>query len=634
MRAGAARILLALVATAAACADSKATKSDPCLPLPAAQRRSLTANPHGGSLYWLEAIRARDFDSELDIHWKLVRYDVRARRVHDVAVNVGSPLLSQGDDLLALRFDAKGAITRFGRDGTIQALTPSHFDVEDVERINDRDLAFLATGEGPRAVYTLDLNNPRPRHVVDADSLLTSAGGNIFAVAKGEGIAIEPSTGARTSFTPRESYVPLATEQIEVEFDQVLAYSMLDGAMRKVHTEREPWRLVYSPGAILARTAPKDGRSKAVWIKPGTVVPLPPVLGGTSIVGVTELEGQHWALIGHNTANYIGDLADVSPEVDVCLLPSSGSFERATRYIPQRYEAKHRALMAAASRHAPDASLQVFDADNGEPVTLEIHVKDEVGSDLAAMRERVRSLHRGVTSVLGDREIRTRVHFRDKRSAVQRWRRSRLRDRTFVGMGDALMSDPSDVDVELRDLARATKDGKLTCSGTLVNRGTASLEGHVIRCIYGDRNRTIAVPALEPGASFAFDQSYDVDEDATAWVEVYRGSEPVEFLSTKYEAQMERVFTLATKIFADTGLALDTHDPADDEISVTLVSPSTFESVSEADRREAANKAFEGYQALRAIYDVPETTPLSLRIAVQGRPVSYDYDGKTLTTDD
>ncbi len=627
------RAVVVIVACGAACSSANRDQPGACLPLEGAQRRSLIADPLGDGLYWLEAEGIRDFDGEVAIHWNLVRFDLRTRRHEVIAPYIGSPLVPHGDGLLALRFDGTARIARFGRDGTVEDLTPDDLDVVDYEPMDHGNLAFLADGNGPRAAYTLNLDRPKPKYLVDADTLLSAFGGHVFTVTKdNEGIAIDPLTRATARFKPTKHYWPLATDLLEVEDSQVVAHGMLDGRARTKLSRKGAWRFIYRPGAILARTAPHDSLSEAFLLTPGFVTALPAVIGGASLLDVTELDGDRWALVGHNTAHYLGDLVDTGSEADVCLLPRSGSVAFPTRDVPKRYEPKAAELFAASHREAPGSTLQLFDGDD-TPVILDIRVKERAGSDVSLMRETARKLHHRVTSVLGDREIKTRVTFLDERTAVQRWRRSRLRERTFVGMGDALMADPSELAVELRDRSATMENGKITCSGTVANIQSTKLAGLSIHCIDGDRGRTIPVPDLAPGATFSFEQTYDVDADAHPHVEVYSAHDPVEFLDTVYETRMRQIFDLATSVYGQTGFALFGHD-AGKTITVTVHSPPTFTTLTQAERVRFATMAYNAYAALREIYASPPGTALLLKIIVQTQPVSYEFDGSTLTTFD
>jgi hypothetical protein len=625
------RALVLVVLAVAACGRPTSDEPGTCLALPGARRRSLIADPAGKGLYWLEAERIRDWDGDIDVHWNLVHFDLRTRRSERVSTYNGSPLIANGEDVLGLRYNGNAAIARFRRDGTVEDLTPDYLDVLDFELVKG-GLVFIAEGEGPRAAYSMTLEGSSPTYLVDADTLLATAGDKVFLRTKDAGIALDLHTGARSSFKPSKHLTPLASDEVEVEDWRIVAHSMLDGSVRPLLPAKLPWDLRYSPGAVLARTPPDHELSEAVLLTPGDAITLPTLTGGTSLLGVTVGSGDRWALVGHNTANYLGDLAEIDPEADVCLLPATGTVAFPTRVVPKRYEATSSALFDTLERVWPGAKLQLFDGEDS-PVTLDIRVKEPAAADAARMRDTARKLHHGVTSVLGDREIRTRVTFLDERNAVVRFRRSRMRERAFVGMGDALMRDPSEDTVELRDGSGSIADGKIKCSGAVINTQSAKLAGLSVHCIWGDRVRTIAVPELAPGASFAFDQTYDVDADANLHIQIYRGPDPVEFFDTGYEARMKQVFDLAATVYAASGLALDTHSTTDD-IVVSVRAQSSFASLPEAERARFVTKAYEGYGALREIYKLPVTTSMQLRVIVQGLPITYEYDGTTLTTID
>ena len=141
--------------------------------------------------------------------------------------------------------------------------------------------------------------------------------------------------------------------------------------------------------------------------------------------------------------------------------------------------------------------------------------------------------------------------------------------------------------------------------------------------------RTIAVPDLEPGGTFAFEQTYDVDEDATPHIEVYRGSEPIDVFDTKWDAKMRAVLELATLAYTETGFALEYHSTKDD-IEVTGEMPPSFETRAQDEQKRAAKAVYDRYTALRGIYGSPAEARLSIRIHVQARPATYDYDGEQL----
>lgn len=607
-----------------------ADKPGECLSLPGAVRHTLVADPRARALYWMEPVRGLDFDADQRSYLNLVRYDLRARHREVILDHVLPPLHVVNDNLLVRRSTGMATwLARIAPDGTVQALTPDELDVIDVEVIDPNTLAVLADGDGARAVYTIELDRPRPHHLIDADILLSTAFGRVFVVSDETGIGIDWRTGQRQPTFWTKGGSPQGSDLWYVADAGVKAHGMSSRDDRTVVPTRASWDLRHQAGSVLARTPPKDGRSRAVLLSGGAATELPTVVGGASILGTARLGQQIWALVGHNTANYERDLGLTDAEADVCLLPKAAAVSFPTRTIPRRFVGVEDRLRLARAREAADATLQVLDGDGG-PTTVYIDLKKESGgADFAKMRARTRELHERVTSILGELEARTLVTFADGRTGVHRWRRDRLRYRTSIGIGDALLSDPRDFDVELRDSNNVKTGDQILCAGTLVNLLDRRLENLEIRCIAGDRTQIIAVSALEPAASHAFSQTFSADEHASPSLQVFAGREPLVVRTMAYEAQAEKVYEIAARVVTETRLVLDEHEVGD-ELSVNLNAPRDFPQRTDAERLLAATKAFQQLEALRSVYELRPDTPLVLHLQVDLSELVYDFDGQRL----
>jgi hypothetical protein len=586
----------------------------------------------GGGFYWIELVPVRSYDGDVERFTRLFRYDLATGRAEAVRDNIGSPLVAVGRDLLGLRLADKSEVVKVDRNGWVQGLTPDTLDVIDFEPADEHTIVFIADGVGPRAIFKLDLFNPRPTYVADADVLLDVSDGRVFALTGDDGFAIDLGSGARTAFKPPKHIFPVGHVMLEVEQSSVTAYDMLDGKTRPVAPRAGKWRLLYSSGTVLARTPATDNRSDAFLVKPTELEELPTLLGGTTLLGVTTVGQDRWALVGQNTINYSGDLADTASEADICLLPTTPTVTFPARFVPKRYLEKAKVLFDNAGTIDKKSTLQLFE-DEGAPVTLELRVAERAGSDFEVMRKRALEVDRTLTELLDDHEIRTQVRFRDERVAIRRWRRARMRERTFVGMGDIHLSDPSELDVELRDRSDSMNEHKIHCSGTVVNTRPMPQDALSVRCIYGDRKRVIDVPVLAPGATFAFDQTYEVGNDASPVIEIARRGEAIEFYDTKFEQRTQQEFELAAKIYDDTGLALDWHR-TDDRFVVAVKSVASYETLSEDQRLRLAQQAYKAFEGLRSLEPVPDDAKLVLRIDLFESPTYYEFDGSKLKTFD
>lgn len=618
---------LVLAVCALACGRPHKEPENGCLELSPARRDSLTVAPDGQSLYWLERTRNYDFDADLHATWQLVQHDLRTRRTERILDNVTAPIRFIGGQLLAVQKSASWRIVLRGSDGHTQELTPTYLDVLDVEILDAHTIVFLADGDGARAVYVLDVANQRPYHLVDADVLLSASAGRVFARLGDEVLVVDVKTRTTTKVPFIKRSQPQAERLIYVEDENVMVHDMVTHASRPLITTRRSWKVVYIGDTTLVRTAPKANHSYAYLIVGDTVQPLPTVLGGASILDATNVGKQTWALIGHNTANFIGDLADTAAEVDVCRLPSAGVVTYPTRQVPARFTDKAEQLFRAIEAASPGATLGISD-DHDQPVTLFLELKKEFGArDVDSMRKRVRTLHGDITRIFHDREVRTEVMFADRRTASVRWKRDRLRARTQVGMGDAMILDPEDFDFEVSNLVNEKHEGKITCSGTLRNLTHRALSGVDVKCS-GNRKHLIHFDKLDDNEARPFSQTFDVSEDdEAAYVEVLVDSKLHEAFDADYQTRAMAIFTLATDAYAATGLSLLSHDVGDEKITVALRGAPELLARDAAQQETAVTSAYAKYLELRRIYGVDEKRLISVHVSFELSETTFNYDG-------
>jgi hypothetical protein len=510
--------------------------------------------------------------------------------------------------------------------GAVQDIVEGHFEVTDYELIDDHTLALLVAGDGERAVYTVDLDRPRPQHLIDADILLSTSQGRVFVVTKDDqGILIDPKSRAQQTFTWTAGSVPVEDNLLFVKDQSVVTRNMRSGNDRPIISHARDWKLRHQSGSVLARTPPRNEVSYAALFTNGEVRNLPDVRGGASIISTTNVGDQVWALVGHNTTNYIGDLAKTDAEADICLLPKSGHVTFATRAAPARFVDRWQKLNDAAA--ALGGKVQILE-NHLEPVTVYVALeKVPGGMDHVQMRKHVEAVHARVTSYLGDREIQTEVRFSDGRTGIQRWRRSRLRDRIIVGMGDALVPDPASFDVEVPDLKYDEHDKRARCKGTLVNTQARALEDIHIRCWHG-RTPEHVVAKIEPGARHSFEVSNE-DIEASQSLQVVLDGERLEVMRSDINARRQKVFELAVQIHDETGLTLYSHD-IDEDISLTVEAEAPFVKLSSEEQTKVAADALKRFDGLRAIYEAEKSTLDSMTISVRAMDVSYYFDGKKL----
>jgi hypothetical protein len=516
----------------------------------------------------------------------------------------------------------------------VQAMTPDRFDVLDVEPIDDRSIAILAHVAGRRAVYTLDLDRPSPRHLIDASILLSAAGGRVFVVTdESKGIAIDVAGKDPKPFEWRTRNQPHATDLIFVDDEHVVARSMADGTTRVVVPDRRRWVVVHQTGSVLARTPVDDDSSHAYLITSGGAEVLPVVRGGTSILAAARSGVDTWALVGHNTSNFDGDLADTYAETDVCKLPKQDAVAYPTRNTPARFGAIESRFFEAADAFAANAPLQIVD-DPGQPTTVVIELAEPGGAAFAAMRERARAFHREVASLIGERAARTKVWFDDDRSAIVRWHRDRLREVASAGIGDAAVVDPADFDVELRDRKVVIDGTKVSCSGVLHPIG-ATLENLRLGCIRDDREQTIHIASIPPDG-YRFDATFEAKPGDEVELAIFKDREPLFVFQTTFVGRLRQAFDVAADVHARTSLVLASHDVnrSDATIDVYVAAPPDWGERTDDTRRLAAQRAYTHFEQLRTIYELPATATLTLHVDVKRSIHDYTFDGATLEPTD
>lgn len=612
-------------------------KRDECLPLPAAVRAELVADPNGQWLYWLERNRNYDYDADMNESWHLMGYNVRTRQTELVVDDASGPIMFIGGQLLVTQHTARVRLMLRTSDGHTQEVTPTWLDIEDVEPVDAHTIAFLATGDGPRAVYMLDVNEQRSYHLADADTLLSSAGGKVFTRVEDEVVIVDARTRETTTVPWIKKSIPQGDRLLYVEKGNVLASNMVTHATASLVTTNRPWRLTYQGASTLARTAPAENRSYAYLITGDAVTPLPTVVGGASILGTAQIgkDGKDtWALIGHNSANYIGDLAKTDAEVDVCLLPTTSEVTYPTRQVPARFSAQEDQLFDTLRATSPGATMGLLD-QSGEPPTMFVDLKKEFAArDLDAMRKRVREIYDAMTRWLHDREIRTEILYADKRTAILRWKRDRLRTRTLVGMGDALIGDRADFDFEVSNLENTRADGKITCRGALLNLTHRALASVDIKCS-GNRKHLIHIDNLGPDEARAFSQTFEISPVGEgAYVEIMVDGKSSEPFDADANATVTSVFELATEVYGSTGLWLTAHEVDEDEIVVHLRGETKLLDETPTTVEQTLQNAYKRYSQLRTIYDVEAARPLRLAVDFDPSETTLSYDGDRMTRDD
>ncbi len=614
-------MLAAIASSGAGCkarepAASETALAPSCLALPGTQRRSLRADPAGKGLYWLERVHVRDFEGELAMSDRLVRYDLGTRKLEVLLDDVVPPLHVLGERVVIPYAD--GTMFRLAmveRGGRVQSLLPAFLTVSDVEQIDDHTLAVLASGDGDPAIYTLDLDEPRPTLLVHAEELISVAGGKVFARHHGAAMMVDLRTAAREPLALPLGLTPQGADSWRVEDSTVRVRAHATGVERTVIEDAAAWRLIYQPGSVIARTPTDVGPSRAFLLQGGAATPLPTLVGGTAIFSTTQLGDTLWALVGHNSNHVLGDLWEVGSEADVCSLPATGEVKLPSRQLPARFRKQQLRFFRALAEALPEVPWQVFE-EAGAPTTLYAELPEAGGTDVAAQRARVRDIHAKVTSLLQDREVRTFLYFKDGRTAVQRWRRSRLRDRTLVGFADVFFSDPADDDVEIRDLDNRSHGAtQLTCAGTLVNLTAQPLQDVRVRCSNAAFKAVIPVGELGPQQQRTFSKTFElVEDDEAPLFEVYSGRAPLAVRDAGEEAKVQQRYDLVVQVQAASGMILRNSTNDADALVLELQAPDGFTRRPDPERTAVLAGVHAQFATARALFAGDPELPVTLRI--------------------
>lgn len=627
---------LVILSFAAGCGHKKSSsrydEPNTCLAVQPALRYHLQASPDGVSVYWLEATRQYDYNNIFRSFDNLVRYDLRDRRADVLLDHVERPLVIRDDDVYTRRKRGEvRELVRVNRRKEVQVLTPDYLDVLDIAEADEKTLVFLADGDGNRAVYRYEIDRPRYHYLGDATELYGVDGDRVYVAAKDGATVINLKTAIATPLGDVKRDVAHGRFLYTVVDETVHALDLANGNDKVVIDKKAKWRLYDQYDSVIARTGPVDDRSMAYTLVNGVPKQLPNVIGGTSLFGTSKAGNKMWALVGHNSANTLGDPADTVAESDVCVLPDGGPAVFKTRIVPGRYLAKQSKLMAALQQHVPGAGVQISE-DFDYPVTVSVTMHTEFGgTDWKRMRERVKEVHEEATALVEDKNIRTDIEFADHRIAFRAWRRDRLRERTFVGMGTALMSDRAEYDVEVQGLVNKWGDKGLDCIGTLINLTGKTFENVTVRCS-AERSRSIKIPVLEPHASVPFNKTFLYDDDQSGpFFEVYDDKyDPLETYYTEHEARMKVLVDVALAEYGVSGFQLLSHT-TDKKIDVRVLAPETFATRPEGAKTAIARAAYKRYEAIRTLFDVSPYATYSLEIDIRGSSDIYDFDGTTLT---
>jgi hypothetical protein len=178
-------------------AKHEAAVTSGCLDLPHVFRTALRADPRGGGLYWLEREVGRDYDGDDASVDRLVRLDLKTQRTTVIYEPINTPIqFTKDGDVLVLSKRGENQALLHIRDGFVQSLLPSYFDVKDVEPIDGARFAILAGADSKWRVFTLDLDAPRPVHLYDANVLLSAVRGTVFVRDGNKTLAVDTETGA------------------------------------------------------------------------------------------------------------------------------------------------------------------------------------------------------------------------------------------------------------------------------------------------------------------------------------------------------------------------------------------------------------------------------------------------------
>lgn len=633
MRVAACCLLIALAGCGNKKKSSRYDEPSTCLAVPPALRYHLQAAPDAISVYWLEAVRQYDYNNIFRSFDNLVRYDLRDRRAEVMLDHVERPLVIREGDVYTRRKRGEvRELVRVNRRKEVQVLTPDYLDVIDMSEADANTLVFLADGDGNRAVYRFSLDQPRYHYLGDATELYGVNGDRVYVSAKDGATVINLKTGVQTPLGEVTRDVAHGRFLYTVKDEVIHALDLASGDDKVIVDKKAKWRVYDQYDSVLARTAPDDDRSMAYMLVDGAAKPLPNVIGGTSLFGTSKVGNKMWALIGHNTANTLGDPADTVAESDVCVLPEGGPAVFKSRIVPGRYLAKQTKLMNALAQYVPGAGVQISE-DFDYPVTVSVTMHTEMGGiDWKRMRERVKEIHEKATALVEDKNVRTDIEFADHRITFRAWRRDRLRERTFVGMGTALMSDRAEYDVEVQGLVNKWGDKGLDCVGTLINLTSNRYENVTVRCS-AERSKAITIPVLEPRASVPFNKTfpYDDDDSSGPFFEVYDNKyDPLETYYTEHEARMKVLVDIALAEYATSQMQLISHT-TDKKIEVRVLAPESFATRSEVAQTAIARAAYKRYEAIRTLFDVSPYSEYTMQIDVRGSSDIWDFDGTELT---
>ncbi|MBA3396958.1 MAG: hypothetical protein H0T89_30290 [Deltaproteobacteria bacterium] len=223
----------------AACSSprDRRNRDDACLPLPGAIRRGLVADPAGGALYWIEDVSTADYDAELQIQARLVRYDLAARRLDVIADWVAAPFhFMRGGIVVRQASDGAWRLVRIPHTGRIEVLTPSHLSVYDAEPVDPGMLVVRAGGDGMSAIYTLQLHRPRAALLAKADILLGVAAGQAVIERDDAHFAIDLETGAERPLELPDGATPNRDEAWFVAENTVRLHVMSTGEVQTGET--------------------------------------------------------------------------------------------------------------------------------------------------------------------------------------------------------------------------------------------------------------------------------------------------------------------------------------------------------------------------------------------------------------
>jgi hypothetical protein len=217
--------------------------------------------------------------------------------------------------------------------------------------------------------------------------------------------------------------------------------------------------------------------------------------------------------------------------------------------------------------------------------------------------------------------------------AIRAWRRDRQREATSVGMGDALLSTPTDMDVIVDNLVDThVEGGAFECSGTLINTHNEKLENLLLRC-GADRKYSVAIPVLEGNETKTFSKTWPQGDD-DPWIsplfEITQNGELVQTFDRYRETQTAHLLDLAEKQYAAAKITLLTHT-IDRDIKLSFWAPAEFVDYTDAQRLSIVRDLYRRFHEVTTIYNLAATTPMSITISVHMHTETYDYDGTQLT---